>query len=73
VVVVVVVVVIYYMKYRVYNNIHDVPSVKVTNSGLNSKADSESKSHIHMVTIGSSSGFMSFQSTVNKLERICIY
>jgi len=46
-----------------------VSGVKVTTSGFNSRADSKSKSHIHMGPICNGSGVMSFWSTVNKLER----
>jgi len=37
-----------------------VPRVKVTTVGFNSRADSESKSHIYMGPISSGSGVMSF-------------
>ena len=50
-------------------HIQDVPGVKVTPSGFNSRADSESKSHIHMGPIRNGSGVMNFLNTVNKLER----
>ena len=41
-------------------NIQDVPGVKVTSSGFNSRDDSESKSHIHMGPIRTGSGVLSF-------------
>jgi hypothetical protein len=54
-------------KMYLYYNFHqeaevytDVPGVKVTTSGFNSGADSESKSHIHMGPIHNSSGVICF-------------
>jgi len=38
-----------------------VPAVKVTTSGFNSRADSESKSHIHMGPVHNGSGVMSLK------------
>jgi hypothetical protein len=49
--------------------IQSIPGVKVTTSGFNSRAHSESKSHIHMGPIRNGSEVMSFKSTVNKLEK----
>jgi hypothetical protein len=40
--------------------IQDVPGVKATTSGFNSRADSESKHHTHMGPIRNVSGVMSF-------------
>jgi hypothetical protein len=42
------------------NHIKDVLGVKVTTSGFNFRADSESKRHIHMGPIRKGSGVMSF-------------
>ena len=43
-----------------FKYIQGVPGVKVTTSGFNSGAGSESKSHIHMGPIRNGSGVMSF-------------
>ena len=50
-----------YIYIYIYIYIQGVPGVKVTTSGFNSRADSESKSHIHMRPIRNGSGVMSFK------------
>jgi len=40
--------------------VQDVPGVKVTTLGFNSRADSESKRHIHIGPICNGSGVMKF-------------
>jgi hypothetical protein len=42
-------------------HIQNVPGVKITTSGFNSRADSESKRHTHMGPIRNGSGVMSFK------------